>query len=216
MTPIIRINHEALARALEFYKSANTREVQDVLLVSPFLDDVALVRRHLPRARILVATVKTWDLNLAFPLNGKVDAVISSNVFHYSPDPSLWFKNVLNMTEFLVMEDLISRRRSTRPDGLCMDGERDATRYCYAAKGVKSDFPNAYDLSQLGDQILYFQDYEGGRNVHHVAPAPAPRHYCAVIRSSATLAAANINWSTDGYYKFRLPGLVAEARNLFR
>jgi hypothetical protein len=168
---ITGINHRALARAFDSFKSTAPR---DVLLLSPSAEDVAFLCDQFPRARVFVATRKAWDLNEAFPSPAKVDLVVASNVFHYSTDPNLWFGNVLGMTERFVLQDLVSRRRSGKPDGLCDDG--DSLRYCFSVGGVESDFASPYDLTAFEKQIAYFEAFDGGRNEYHVLPAAAPRH----------------------------------------
>lgn len=208
MNPIVEINHQALSRAFDFLKSLNREQPRDVLLLSPYVEDFALVRRHLAQARIFVATVKTWNLNAPFSGSGKVDLVVSSNVFHYSPDPDLWFQNVFSMTRLLLVQDLISRRRSSASNGLCSDG--DCVRYMYRDRGVISDFEAAHDLSPLRAQMLYFDDFDGGRNEYHVAPAAAPRHYCAIIESPNGAPGPSLGWRD--FLRFRLPSIGLAVR----
>ena len=134
----------------------------------------------------------------------KVDLVVASNVFHYSTDPSLWFGDVLGMTERFVLQDLVSRRRSGRPGGLCDDG--DSLRYCFRAGGVESDFASPYDLTAFNKQIAYFEAFDGGRNEYHVLPSVAPRHYCAVLESIDRHAGRpRLHWSQADYLRLRLP-----------
>ena len=211
MDPIVKINHQALDRAFQFIKASKLEQPRDILLLSAYVEDFALVKGHFAEARIFAATVKNWDLNQAFPAKGGVDLVVTSNVFHYSPNPTLWFENVLRMTRLFVVQDLISRRRSKTADGLCDDGDR--VRYSYSAQGVTSDLPGAYDLDALGDQILRFEEFEGGRNEHYLPPA-APRHYCAVVQSPYEAGAQRLSWSEG--LRFRLPALALATRAALR
>lgn len=209
---IVRTNHQALRRAFAVLRASSRGDVRDVLLLSPSLDDVRLARGELPGARLLIATRETWDLNRPFPLTGKVDLVVASNVFHYSPDPELWFRNVLAASRRLVLQDLITRRRSAAENGLCDDG--DNVRYCFSARGVKSDFSPAFDLTALGDSVTFFEEYAGGRNEYHPEPGPAPRHYCAILQSPAAAPTARLSWA--GALRFRWPALVMSARGALR
>ena len=160
----------------------------------------SFVRSEFPNARLLVATRGTWDLNQPFPASGRVDLVIASNVFHYSPDPERWFSNVLGMTRYLILQDLITRRRSSTPDGLCDDGDR--MRYSYSSEGVQSDFSGAYDLSAQARHIHTFTRFDGGRNEHHAPPLPPPSHYCALLRGTEE-ARARPPLSGGAYVKYR-------------
>lgn len=212
MNEITALNHQALSRAFQTFKSLRHRPPRDVLLLSPSMADVMLVRKQFAKTRVFIATRRTWDLNHPFPAKGKMDPVIASNVFHYSKDPAVWFRNVLNMTDCFILQDLVSRRRSAASDGLCEDG--DSMRYCYRAKQVESDFAAAYDLSALQDSILFFEEFEGGRNEHHIIPARPPRHYCAVLGDAHESHRPQTRWSQLDYLRFRLPGIswVAQAR----
>jgi hypothetical protein len=208
MSDITERNHRALAQAFEAFRKS-CAEPDDLLLLSPSLDDVAFVRREFRKSRLFVATRNTWDLNRPFPAGGRVDLVIASNVFHYSPDPKLWFAHVLGMTRYFVLQDLIFRRRSTEPEGLGKDG--DSMRYTLSSRSVASPFASAFDLSALAPSIEFFLEFEGGRNEHHEPPLAPPRHYCAVVKSSV-VAEKHARLGGIESWKFRLPAY----RRLFR
>jgi hypothetical protein len=203
------INHRALAEVIEAFVALEQRPPRTVLLLSPSLADVVFVGRCFPRSRLLVATRETWDLNQRFPAAGRVDLVIASNVFHYAPDPARWFANVLGMTRYFMLQDLITRRRSTTADGLCDDG--DSVRYSFGSRGEASSFAGAYDLSPLEAQIEVFKPFDGGRNEHHPLPLSAPRHYCALIRS-AQAAEPPTPLRGNDYWKYRLPAIRLRLR----
>lgn len=213
MSEITQLNHAALAEVLRTLEDSTAQRIADVLLLSPSLDDVAFVRGHLPQARLFVATRSTWDLNEPFPSAAGVDLVIASNVFHYSPNPELWFHNVLKMTRFLLLQDLIFRRRSASPSGLCDDGDK--VRYCLRARGITSEFAAAYDLSALDSRISAFKEFAGGRNEYHAPPLPAPRHYCALF---APLDQSQPRPKLGGgaYLKYRLPAVSCALRLALR
>jgi len=204
MSEITEINHRALAQAMAFFKQTAPRAPVNLMLLSPSIDDVAFVKQQFPGSRLLVATRDTWDLNQAFPGSGGVDLVLASNVFHYSPDPGRWFSNVLAMTRYFILQDLIFRRRSTAPDGLCNDG--DAVRYSFHSRGVESAFAAAYDLSRVEATFEMFSAFDGGRNEHHTPPLPPPKHYCAVIRSVSP-SAERPPLHGAAYWRYRLPAL---------
>jgi len=213
MNPTIRTNHQALGRAFAHYaKSANPRSV---MLLTPSKYDVDLVRATFQTARIFVATRKTWDLNRRFPSDGTVDLLVVSNVFHYSPDPALWFENVLGMTTHCIVQDLIFRRRSASPDGLNKDPADggDSVRYSFESRGERSEFASPFDLSALENQIEYFEAYDGARNEYHVDPAAPPRHFCAVIKSGIDAQKRPLTPAERNYWRFRMPGLLTTVRS---
>lgn len=200
MQEVTEINHRALGLVIASFRELEPNGPNTVLLLSPSDEDIVFLRAQFPRARFLVATRGLWDINQAFPAPGRVDLVVASNVFHYSPDPERWFSNVLGMTRYFILQDLVSRRRSTTPDGLCDDGDR--VRYSYSAQGVQSDFAGAYDLSAQAAHIHAFMRFDGGRNEHHAPPLPPPSHYGALLKSpDASWARPPLSGSA--YFKYR-------------
>lgn len=178
---IVRTNHAALAHALDHaIQALGGVHSPQVLLLSPHANDWRFIKSRLPGARLYVATAKTWDLNDPLSGAGYFDLIVASNVFHYSREPRVWFDNVLARTRYLVLQDLIYRRRSPRAPFLGNDG--DAVRYCYSRRGVTSGFAEPFDLSEIDARIVWFQDYEGGRNELHPDSEPAPRHFVLVAR----------------------------------
>jgi hypothetical protein len=212
MHAVTEINHRALDLVIAKFLELEPRGPSTLLLLSPSDDDVDFLRARFPKARLLVATRGTWDLNRPFPVPGRVDLVVASNVFHYCPDPERWFSNVLGMTRYFIVQDLVSRRRSTAPDGLCDDGDR--MRYSYSSEGVRSDFAGAYDLSAQARHIRTFLRFDGGRNEHHAPPLPAPVHYCALLASPRASEPAALHGM--GYLKYRVPYLRRVWRRAMR
>lgn len=176
-------NHDALGLALRYLLGSHEciRRPR-VLLLSPVRDDIAFVRRLVPNGYFYASERFIWDINDPFEgLGPMFDVVIASNVFHYAPDPGKWFSNVLGATRYLIIQDLVERKRSGMNPFLGTDGDR--VRYSYADKGVISNFPNSFDLGRLGEAVLWFHAYEGGRNSFHPVPDPVPRHFVLVAKS---------------------------------
>lgn len=204
MHEVTEINHRALAQVIAQFRELEPRAPSSVLLLSPSDDDIEFLRRQFPAARLLVATRGTWDLAEPFPADGRVDLVVASNVFHYSPHPERWFSHVLAMTRYFIVQDLISRRRSSAPDGLCDDGDR--MRYSFTSRGVRSEFACAYDLSGHEASVRVFMPFDGGRNEHHAPPLAPPLHYCALFASPA-VTSARAGLGLGAYLKYRVPFL---------
>lgn len=205
-------NHLALKEALVSYRSNVEIQPRRIMLLSPSVRDVAFLRAQFPSARFYVATIDSWDLNHSFPSSGTVDLVVASNVFHYSPVPAVWFRNVLRMTRTFVLQDLVFRRRSARGE-LCEDG--DAMRYSYRARGVHAEHPRAYDLGEVDGDIEYFATYEGGLNEHHAPPSLPPVHYCAVIESREAMRSP-LAWPMANYARFRIAWMRMAAAAMLR
>jgi len=180
---IVATNHRAVAETVTRLPRYLLEKRVDVLLLSPHLDDVRLVRTLFPLARLHASRAEFWNLYRPFPVRGaKFDLIIASNVFHYSSDPALWFNHVLDVTDWLLVQDLIARRRS-RSSGSGLGHDGDTMRYMYSRRGVYSDYIGAYDLSALDDRMVYFTEYKGGVNEFHYSPENTPRHFCAILRN---------------------------------
>lgn len=176
-------DYDALGLALRYL--LGSRELiglPRVLLLSPVKEDIAFVRGLVPNGDFYASERFTWDINdRCEGLGPMFDVVIASNVFHYAPDPGQWFSNVLGATRYLVVQDLIERKRSGTSPFLGTDGDR--VRYSYVEKGVISNFENSFDLGRLGQAVLWFFAYAGGRNSFHPVPDSAPRHFALVAKS---------------------------------
>jgi hypothetical protein len=133
---------------------------------SPIADGEKKIFRKLvslPRRR--------WDLN--HPGRDRFDVLVASNVFMYSTDPARWFRNALSCCRYLVLLDLVRRRRS--PDAeYGTDGDCMRFRIDPAVPRVEPYF----DLATLGDRLVAHKVYYGGANAFDIEPA----HVVAVIR----------------------------------
>jgi hypothetical protein len=133
---------------------------------SPIKEGERRIFRHfvdLPRRR--------WDLN--HPGRDRFDVLVASNVFMYSEGPGRWFRNALSCCRYLVLIDLVRRRRSPNAE-LGTDG--DCMRYRIG--GSQPRVERQFDLGVLGDRLLAYKTYAGGANAFD----PAPEHVAAIIR----------------------------------
>ena len=125
-----------------------------VCMLSPNRQQYDFVKRLFPKAKLHWSTVNDWDLNKSN--DAKYDLIIACNVFHYSPNPDLWFKNVLDSCRYFWIQDLIDRYRSSNGQ-LGTDG--DSRRYSYMPD-YKSEYPESFDLSLYDKNIISFKAYK--------------------------------------------------------
>lgn len=118
--------------------------------------------------KIYLLSKKNWDLNDKIPV--KFDLLIVNNVFMYSNNPELWFGNVFNSCKFLIVQDLINRKRGgedndytnqfhkTVDDG---DEDEDSMRYSFSHLDQNSLSKIQYDLSKkFANRIINVEFYK--------------------------------------------------------
>jgi len=114
---------------------------------------------------------RRWDLN--DPGSMQFDVLVASSVFMYSSDPALWFRHVLAACKYFLMVDLVRRQRSKDSE---FGSDGDCTRY-----GVNDAQPRVeqfFDLECLGDKLLCYRTYYGGRT----STDERPMHIIALFR----------------------------------
>src|SRR3990167_5550836 len=87
-------------------------------------------------------TRRDWDLNEPGRVN--FDLIVGMNVFMYSPDPDLWFRNVFARCRFLWIQDPVCGKRGPVELGDGPTGDGDAMRYGFDPL-LKTRLPNGYD-----------------------------------------------------------------------
>lgn len=133
-----------------------------VLVCSPDVRQLEILKLALPDASIVPLGATQWDLNHPCPTTANL--IVACNVFHYSPDPHLWFRNVFAACRHFWLQDLFLRYRG--PEGLGEDGDR--ARYGLGVGGCT-------DLAAYTGRLLDYTMYDGGSysnlrtTVHFVA-----------------------------------------------
>ena len=129
-------------------------------LLSPNEEQEKLIRTLFPQSTVTVKRKEDWDLNKK--IKDKYDIIIAMNVFHYSPDPELWFNNVFNSCKQFWIQDLVSRKRGTLKDTE-LDQDGDSARYQFLPD-IHSTLLDAFDVNFYKDRILYLKTYKGDKD----------------------------------------------------
>jgi hypothetical protein len=138
-----------------------------IALLSPTLEG-----QIFPQATAL--SRRRWDLKDRGKQN--FDIIVAANVFMYSADPELWFRNVLSSCKYLVLLDIVRRRRGPGEFG----SDRDCMRY--AVGDAQPRVGQFFDLARLHDRLLGYRTFFGGANPLDQSPL----HFVAVIRGDRT------------------------------
>lgn len=117
---------------------------------------------------------RRWDLQ--DPGRQSFDLIVAANVFMYSSEPELWFRNVLSSCKYLLLLDVVRRRRG--PEEFGADGDR--MRYSVGDAQPRVD--RFFDLARLHDRVLGYRTFYGGANPLD----DDPLHFVALIRGNRT------------------------------
>jgi hypothetical protein len=128
-----------------------TEGVQDICLLSGDNAQRDVLCDAFPDARVNNVHVDTWDLNQ--PGRWDYDLIAGMNVFMYSPDPDLWFKNVFAQCRYLWLQDPVCGRRGAVELGDGPTGDGDAMRYGFDPL-LRTRLPNGYDLSKHQERLI--------------------------------------------------------------
>lgn len=119
-----------------------------IVLLSP-LEELESLKKILFFSDIDVVSKDDWDLNKK--IDKKWDLCIVHNVFHYSPDPKLWFLNIFNSCNTIWIIDHIDRDRGITQFG----NDGDCMRYEYSPY-IFSNSKVAFDLCEIKKITNFF------------------------------------------------------------
>jgi len=203
------VNHAAVGRALIWLGSRFQFQEPAILLVSPHRANVRFLQQTWPQARLAIATIDDWNLDMPAPPEiGRFDLVVASNVLHYSHDPLGWLQRLGQLSRFVLLQDLIDRRRGDAPPYLGADG--DAVRFAYAQMNEASPFEAAFDFGRLDPGPLYFEAFDAP-GASMMTTCASARHFCAVLPGEI----AQVDRADSGIRR-RLQSRVAVYRSLPR
>lgn len=132
-------------------------DVRSVALLSGNGEQESIMRGVFPAASVRNVTRAEWDLSL--PGSHSYDLIAAMNVWMYSPDPDLWFRNVLARCRHLWIQDLTCGQRSGRgevADG--PDGDGDCMRYSVSPL-LRARYEHAYDLAAHQERLVRLVAY---------------------------------------------------------
>lgn len=131
------------------------RPIRNVIMLSPNDRQYRLIRDAFSDSMIYSLKKESWDLNVI--TNHAANLIIACNVFHYSPNPGLWFENVFAACKYFLIQDLISRRRGGDRE---LGDDGDAMRYGWG-EPTRQDYP-VFDLAVFEKRMLHFHAYNTG------------------------------------------------------
>lgn len=130
-------------------------DIRDICLLSGDGPQEQALWDVFPSARVSNVHRNTWDLNN--PGQWDYDLIVGMNVFMYSPDPDLWFRNVFARCRYLWIQDPVCAKRGEVECGDGPNGDGDSTRF--SAGSVLQARANGYDLFKHQERLLRLVAY---------------------------------------------------------
>jgi hypothetical protein len=134
-----KLNFRAISEILE---SLKPYKIKRILLLSPNFSDYIFWKLRFPNVEFTISTREDWDLELGIQsspfrkyLNSQnsdvktklFDLTIAQNVFMYLQRPLEVTRDISLISDYLFIQDVKYRKRSSKSDGLGSDA--DLSRY---------------------------------------------------------------------------------------
>ena len=151
-------------KLLDVYAYRELKDCKHNLLLSPYPEQCELFQQYFSNAINIPSHKGRWDITN--PNEDKYDIIFAASVLMMVTESEKAIENILNSCKWFFLQDLIIRWRSGHEFGT--DG--DCMRYYVKGLSSKPDYPNAFDLSYLGDKIIHFKEYKDeNKNISFVA-----------------------------------------------
>lgn len=124
---------------------------------------------------------KNWNLNEEIKVT--FDLIIFNNIIMYSKNPERWLKNIFNSCKFVIIQDLIDRKRNDDDEGmrsqLSLADSGDSMRYSFSHLNQISQSYVKYDISNLKNRVLNVNFYK--------TESPNSKHFICSLKGDKPL-----------------------------
>lgn len=155
----VKEDYDNLAVAARRWGESGFPQGMSVVVLSPDQTQMKKLEENLPHSVFFTLQERHWNLNQPFPDSlAKPRVIIACNVFHYSPNPYTWFKNVFAACKEFWLQDLFWRPRGANRQ-LGYDGDQ-----CRYSLG-EFPYPEGtwrYNLDAVKGRILDYWAYDAG------------------------------------------------------
>lgn len=146
-----------IARAMNEWKE-KLGKCEKIAIHSPSELDFVMLLTMFPQSEISIYTIDSWNLNDRCRDGKRYDLLFCANTFMASPDVDLWFENISEVADKIVIQDLILAWRNGNSELSPETG--DIRRFCFLPE-YKARVNDAYDLRRLGDRLEAIKFYPG-------------------------------------------------------
>ena len=129
----------------------NGHYIETVAIHSARQDDGSIFNEIFKHKKKYYVDINNWNLDNRIPV--KFDLIVINNVFFYSKNPTLWLNNLLNSCKFLILQDIIDRKRGGKEGDMTIQlndttDRGDSMRYSFSHLNQKSLSKIQYDVSE--------------------------------------------------------------------
>lgn len=132
------------------------KHIQNVCILNPTDADSEVFKTVFKNKTQHTHTINTWNLNNT--INTIYDLIIINHTMMYSNNPEKWFKNIFNSCKFVIITDIINRKRGGTFGDMshqCNDttDTTDCMRYNFSHLGKFSKSNVSFDVSKYKNRI---------------------------------------------------------------
>ena len=158
----------------------NGRDIKTVAIHSPS-QEYSLYTEIFKKKNIYNLNKKNWNLNEEIKVT--FDLIIFNNVIMYSKNPERWLKNIFNSCKFVIIQDVIDRKRNDDDKGmlsqLSLADSGDSMRYSFSHLNQISQSRIKYDISNLKNRVLNVNFYK--------TESPNSKHFICSLKGDKPL-----------------------------
>lgn len=154
----VKEDYDNLAVAARRWGESGFPQGMSAVVLSPDQTQMKKLEENLPKSVFFPLQKSNWDLNQPYPANlAKPRVIIACNVFHYSPNPFLWFNSVFAACKEFWIQDLFWRPRGHNKQ---LGDDNDQKRYSLGEFLPNSDI--YFNLHTIKGRILDYWIYDAG------------------------------------------------------
>ena len=164
MTPkiIIKENKDVQYDFYTNFLNKYDKYIHNVVMLNPSDADIGIFNTVFKHKNRNTKNINDWNLNNRN--DEKYDLLLINHTMMYSNDPVKWFSNVFNSCKFVIITDLINRKRGGVPEDISDQFNTttdlgDCMRYNFSHLNKLSKNKTNYDLSVYKNRIADIEFY---------------------------------------------------------
>jgi len=158
----------------------NDKYIKTVAIHSPGKLDYMVYMEIFKKKNIYNLNKKNWNLNEELKVT--FDLIIFNNVIMYSKNPGRWLQNIFNSCKFVIIQDLVDRKRTKDDKGMTSQfsiaDSEDSMRYSFSHLNVISQSRVKFDISKLKNRLINVNFYktESPNSKHFICSLKGDKH----------------------------------------